>query len=186
LNEQGKDLVMNMHQVFAGTRRMLVGVPIVLAVLTAADAAVAQVASAGLTRSAVTVTVSGTVGGQTGVSGSAMAAQEPVAFHRVLVEIGSTLAKDSDPALPPVLIVDITFLKAHGVGLVTKGKFIAEANVTKQRLFAANDVIAITFPFNLDRSPVHESRSGHATFHLTFDTNGVITGASGSIDSNTF
>jgi hypothetical protein len=181
-----RDLVMKLHQLFAGTRRVLAGVPVALALLTAAAPAPAQVAPANLTRSAVTVAVSGTVEGATAVSGSSMAAQEAVAFNKVSVEIGSMLSKNSDPALPPVLIVDITFLKAQGIGLATKGKFIADAHVTKQRPFAPNDVIAITFPFNLEKAPAHESRSGHATFHLTFDSNGVITGASGSIDSNTF
>ena len=177
---------MNMHELRAGTRAMLAALPMLLAVLTATPSAVAQVAPANPTRNAVTVPVSGTVESTAATSGSQTAAQEPVAFNKVPVEIGSTLSRNSDPALPPVLIIDITFLKAEGVGLVTKSKFIAEAGVTKLKPFAANLVIPITFPFNLDKRPLSEARSGLATFNLTFDTNGVITGASGTIANNPF
>jgi len=177
---------MNIHELRAGTRAMLAAVPILLAVLTATTSAVAQVAPPNPTRSAVTVTISGTVEGTTATSGSQTAAQEPVAFDKVPVEIGSTLSRNSDPALPPVLIIDITFLKAQGVGLVTKSKFIAQAGVTKLKPFANNLVVPITFPFNLDKTPFSDARAGLATFNLTFDTNGVITGASGAIANNPF
>ena len=177
---------MNMHQFFTGTRRVLAVMPMLWVLLTGTTSAVAQVALATPTKSVVTVAVSGTVDGSIAVSGAGMAAQESVAFNKVGVEIGSTLSRNSDPALPPVLIVDITFLKAAGFGAVTKGKYVAEARVTKLRPFVANEVIAITFPFALDKAPLNEARAGLATFTLTFDTNGVITGASGTIGSDTF
>ena len=82
---------MNMHELRAGTRAMLAALPILLAVSTATTSALAQVAPEHPTRSAVTVVVSGTVEGTTAISGSQTAAQEPVAFNKVGVEIGSTL-----------------------------------------------------------------------------------------------
>lgn len=176
---------MNMHQLRAGARAMLAALPMLLAVSTATTSAMAQVAPATPTRSAVSVAISGTVEGTAATSGSQTAAQEPVAFDRAAVEIGSMLSRNSDPALPPVLIVDIT-MKAQGVGVVTKSKFLAEAGVTKLRPFTTSEVIAVTFPFNLDKLPLNSARSGLATFNLTFDTNGVITGAFGSIGSNPF
>jgi hypothetical protein len=181
-----KGSIMNTYELRAGTRAMLAALPLLLAALTATTPAVAQVAPANPTRSAVTLVISGTVGGTAAISGSQTAAQEAVAFDKAGVEIGSTLSRNSDPALPPVLIVDITFLKAAGVGLVTKSKFTAQAGNSKLLPFASSYAIPITFPFNLDKAPFTDARSGLATFHLTFDTNGVITGATGSIDSNTF
>ena len=177
---------MNIHQLRVGTRAMLAALPLVLAVLTVTTSAVAQVAPADPTRSAVIVTISGTVNGTTAASATTTAAQEQVVFNNVPVEIGSTLSRDSDPTLPPVLIVDITFLQDQGIGAASKAKYIAPARVTKLRPLTPNAVIAITFPFTRDQSPSSEARTGLATFNLTFDANGVITGASGSIDSNTF
>jgi hypothetical protein len=193
---------MNMHPFLSGTRRRLAIIPLALILLTGATCAMAQVAPANPIKSTVNILVSGTVPG----------APEAVAFSNAAVQIGSTLSRNSDPALPPVLIVDITFLKAIGTGALTKTQYVAEAQVTKMRPFKANEVIEVTFPFNASMTAaptvttaavttslairttaiatatkaVSEARAGRAVFTLTFDTNGGVTGATGTIGANTF
>lgn len=175
------------HQFLSRARRVLALIPVVVVLLTGTTSALAQVVAPAKIppMSTVTIVVTGTVPGP----------PESVAFNKVGVEISSTLSRDPDPTLPPQLIVDITFLKAAGVGLSTKTKFIADYKVTHVRPVRANDVIDITFPFQADKiitsSAMNtqlftEARAGAATFNLTFDTNGVITGATGSIGANTF
>lgn len=180
---------MNM-QFLRGTRRVLAVIPMVVVLLTGTSSALAQVAStapAPPARSVTTIVITGTVPGP----------PEDVSFSKAAVEIGSTLTRASDPALPPVLIIDITFLKAAGVGATTKTKFTAQAEVIKTRTFATTQVLAITFPFNEDKGVVavtpdvnsavlSAARSGLATFTITVDANGTITGAFGSIGANTF
>jgi hypothetical protein len=193
---------MNMHSFLSGTRRQLAVLPVALLMLTGATSAMAQVAPANPTKSTVNILVSGTVSG----------APEAVTFSNAAVQIGSTLSRNSDPALPPVLIVDITFLKATGTGAFTKAQYVAEAQVTKIRPFKANEVIEVTFPFSASTAAgatlttavagaplairtaamaaatkvLSEARSGRAVFSLTFDTNGAVTGATGTIGANTF
>jgi hypothetical protein len=200
--------VMNMYKFLGGTRRVLAVIPMMVVLLTGTTSAMAQVVAAVPTKSTVIVVLTGTVPGL----------PEDVSFAKAQVQIGSTLARDPDPSLPPVLIVDITFLKAAGVGVTTKSKFIAEAQVTKVRPLAATDVIEITFPFSVapvtktlltaaaitdattattatatkdaavaaSTKSVAEARAGLATFNLTFDANGVITGATGTLGANIF
>jgi hypothetical protein len=193
---------MNMHPFLSATRRRLAVLPLALIMLTGATCAMAQVAPANPIKSTVNILVSGTVPG----------APEAVTFSNAAVQIGSTLARNSDPALPPVLMVDITFLKATGVGALSKAQYVAEAQVTKMRPFKANEVIEVTFPFSASMTAattlttsavatplairttamatatkaVSEARAGRAVFTLTFDTNGGVTGASGTIGANTF
>jgi hypothetical protein len=193
---------MNMHSFLSGTRRRLAVLPMALIMLTGVTSAMAQVAPATPIKSTVNILVSGTVPG----------VPEAVAFTNAAVQIGSTLSRNSDPALPPVLIVDITFLKATGTGALSKAQYVAEAQVTKMRPFTANDVIEVTFPFNASATTaatvtaaaaatplairtaamaaatkvLSEARAGRAVFTLTFDTNGAVTGASGTIGANTF
>jgi hypothetical protein len=182
---------MNIHQFLSGTRKVLAAVPMLVVLLSGTTSAMAQVAllaPATPTKSTNTIVVTGTVPGP----------PEDVAFNKVQVQIGSTLARDPDPTLPPVLIIDITFLKAAGVGVTTKTKYMAEAQVTKVRPQVANDVIEITFPYTQQKATaaaltaaestqfLSASPAGLATFNLTFDTNGVITGATGAIGANKF
>jgi hypothetical protein len=177
---------MNMHSFLSGTRRRLAVLPMALILLTGMTSAMAQVAPAIPVKSTVNILVSGTVPG----------APEAVTFTDAAVQIGSTLSRNSNPALPPVLIVDITFLKATGTGGVTKTQYVAEAQVTKMRPFKANEVIEVTFPFSalmagampmtMATKKVSEARAGRAVFTLTFDTNGGVTGATGMIGTNMF
>jgi hypothetical protein len=194
---------MSMYKFLGGTRRVLAAIPMMVVLLTGTTSAMAQVVAAVPTKSTVTVVLTGTVPGP----------PEDISFTKAQVQIGSTLARDPDPTLPPVLIVDITFLKAAGVGVTTKSKYVAEGQVIKVRPLAATDAIQITFPFALDKAltaaqttslssttstatktatiadstkTVAEARAGLATFNLTFDTNGVITGATGTIGANAF
>jgi hypothetical protein len=193
---------MNMHSFLSGTRRRLAVLPMALIMLTGVTSAMAQVAPATPIKSTVNILVSGTVPG----------APEAVTFSNAAVQIGSTLSRNSDPALPPVLMVDITFLKAIGVGALSRAHYVAEAQVTKMRPFKANEVIEVTFPFSASATAgailttstavsslairtttmaaatkaLSEARAGRAVFTLTFDTNGGVTGASGTIGANTF
>ena len=180
------------------TRKVLTAIPMIVVLLTGTTSAMAQVAAPAVvvapapapatpTRSFVNILVTGTVPGP----------PEDVSFSKVTAEIGSTLSRNADPALPPVLIIDITFIKAPGVGVTTKTKFVAAAEVIKTRPFAANQVLEITFPFDEDKGVVAQTsatstsvlsaaRSGLATFNVTVDANGVITGATGTISANPF
>jgi hypothetical protein len=178
---------MNTHQFLSGTRRRLAVLPMALLVLTGATCAMAQVAPANPTKSTVNILVSGTVPG----------APEAVAFTNAAVQIGSTLSRDSDRDKSPVLIVDISFIKATGIGAITGTQYVAEAQVTKLRPFKANEVIEVTFPFSASTTAgatlttaatkaLSEARAGRAIFTLTFDTNGGVTGASGTLGANTF
>jgi hypothetical protein len=205
-----QESVMNMYKFLGGTRRVLAVIPMMVVLLTGTTSTMAQVVAAVPTKSIVKILVTGTVPGT----------PEAVTFTNAAVQIGSTLARDPDPTLPPVLIVDITFLKASGVGATTKSTYVAEAQVTKVRPLAARDVIEITFPFAvstattlaavsttsslataptvaaptatrdaaiaLSTKTAAEARAGLATLTLTFDTNGVITGATGAIGANIF
>jgi hypothetical protein len=189
-----QELAMN-TQFLGSARRALAAIPMIVLLLTGPTSAMAQTATAAAvapapapatpTRSFVDILVTGTVPGP----------PEDVNFTKVTAEIGSTLSRNSDPALPPVLIIDITFIKAPGVGATTKKKYVAEAEVIKTRPFATTQVLEITFPFTESKAApttadttlaLAQSLSGLATFTITVDANGVITGASGTIGANTF
>lgn len=177
---------MKLHQFLSSTRRVLAVIPVMVVLLAGASSAMAQVAPTFPTKSVVTIVVTGTVPGP----------PEDVAFNKVGIEIGSTLSRDADPAVPPQLIIDMNFLKAAGVGLTTKKKYIADAQVTMVRPLTSTAVLEITFPFVENKTTaltsaestkfLSEAPAGLATFNLTFDTNGVITGASGTIGANKF
>ena len=177
---------MKLHHFLNSTRRVLAVIPVMVVLLAGTSSAMAQVAPTFPTKSVVNIVVTGTVPGP----------PEDVAFNKVGVEIGSTLSRDADPTVPPQLIIDMNFLKAAGVGLSTKTKFIADAQVTMVRPQTSTAVLEITFPFRQDKTTaltaaestqfLSEARTGLVTFNLTFDANGVITGASGTIGANRF
>lgn len=175
---------MHMHRFLTGARRALSAIPLVgVLLLFWNTSAPAQTAVAHPTQSTVVLPVSGTVAGSA-VSTTAASTSENVFFANANVQIDSTLARDADLREKPVVILNITFLKAYGMGETSKTKYLADTRVTKTRALQGTDVIEVTFPFAPDTPQGFlESRSGRATFALTFDSNGVLTGASGTIDT---
>lgn len=171
---------MRMQQFLSSARRALTVLPMMFALLTGATllvtttSATAQVAKSTPTKSIVDFFISGTVAG----------APEDVVFRSVKVEIGSTLIPSGYPGVAPRLIVDIKFLdRPVGTGVTTHGVYFAMFQTSILREFAPNMTLAIPFPFLLNKAPFYEALSGLATYHLTFDRNGVITGAFGAISA---
>jgi hypothetical protein len=183
---------MNTHQLLCGTRRALAIFPLLGVLLLGSNLAVAQTAAVNPPQSTVVLAADGTVAASTTTSAALTASPsvgstESVTFAKAKIQIDSTLARDPDLGNPPVVIVNITFLKVAGVGVTSKTKYTADYRVTKIRPLAGTDVIEVTFPFTPDKPQGHvEARAGRATFNLTYDTNGVITGASGTIGTSTF
>ena len=184
---------MNMPLFLTGTRRVLSVFPLIGVLLVGSTSALAQVVPANPPQSVVTLPIAGTVRSTTApattsaVAAPAAGTTEDVSFARANIQIDSTIARDPNPAVQPQVIVNITFLKAAGVGVTSKTMYTTDYRVTKIRPLVGTDVIAVTFPFTQDKPQGYlEARSGLATFTLTFDTNGVITGASGGISSSTF
>ena len=186
-------------QFLSGIRRVLTAIPVTLILLTGTNFANAQTALLIVpiekVKSTMVIFVNGTVPLGT----------DSVVFSQVRVEVGSTLSRDADPAVAPQLIIDIRFLKAAGTAVTSKVKYesIAEFQIVKQ--FTPTQVLELTLPFTeakVDKAGVLrvastlnpaestqtlvESPAGLVTFNLTFDTNGVVTGASGTIGANKF
>ena len=182
-----------------GIRKVLTAIPVILMLLTGANSAIAQVASSATPidkiKSTMVIFVDGTV--PLGTDG--------VVFNQARVEVGSTLSRDADPTVAPQLIIDIRFLRAAGTAVTSKVKYesIAEFQIVKQ--FTPTRVLELSFPLTeikVDKAGVAraasslnavestqtlvDSPAGLVTFNLTFDTNGVVTGASGTIGANKF
>jgi hypothetical protein len=188
-----KEPNMNMHLFLTGTRRVLSILPLTGVLLVGSTSALAQVvATLPPPQSVVTIPIAGTVNSSTATNVATRApaalatgTAESVSFANANIQIDSTIARDPNPAIPPQVIVNITFLKAAGVGVTSATKYTADYRVTKIRPLVGTDVIAVTFPFSQDKPQGYlEARAGLATFTLTFDANGVITGASGAIGTN--
>ena len=183
----------------SGIRKVLTGISVILMLLTGANSAIAQVASSAAPidkiKSTMVIFVDGTVPLGT----------DSVVFNQARVEVGSTLSRDADPTVAPQLIIDIRFLRAAGAAVTSKVRYesIAEFQIVKQ--FTPTRVLELSFPLTeikVDKAGVPraasslnaaestqtlvDSPAGLVTFNLTFDTNGVVTGASGTIGANKF
>jgi hypothetical protein len=193
---------MYVHQVLSGTRTVLAVIPMLVVLLTGSNLASAQVVPAPVpaaapakapidkVKSTMVIAVDGTV----------PVGNDNVDFKKVSVEIGSTLSQDADPAVAPQLIIDIRFLKAAGTAVISKAKYESIAEFQIVKLFTPTKVLELTFPFTEVKAgkafsaltPAEstqvlvDSPAGLATFNLTFDANGVVTGATGSIGANKF
>jgi hypothetical protein len=184
---------MNMHQFLSRTRKVLVVIPVMAVLLTGTTAAMAQIRLAAVTAPAAKAVKSIK---SIAIGGTVPFGADSVVFTNQSVEIGSTLSPNSDPALPAVLIIDLNFIKVGGIAAASNVKYTSEFQVTKVRPFSSNVVLEITFPFVQTKATaltsaestqfLSEAPTGLATFNLTFDTNGVVTGASGKIGANTF
>ena len=177
---------MKVHQFLGKAHKVLAAIPVMVVLLAGMPSAMAQVATTQIATptSVFNLVITGTVPGP----------PEDVAFNKVSVQLTASLAKDPNPALPPQLIMGMNFIKAAGVG-VSKIKYVADAQVTKIRPVSNNVALQITFPFEQDKilttadtatQVFSAARSGLATFNITVDNNGVITGATGSIGASTF
>ena len=180
---------MKVHQFLSKAHKVLAAIPVMVVLLAGMPSAMAQLAP-GATQIATPTSVFNLV-----ITGTVPGPPEDVAFNKVSVQLTASLAKDPNPALPPQLIMGMNFVKAAGVGMTSKIKYIADAQVTKIRPVSNNVALQITFPFEEDKllttadtatQVFSAARAGLATFNITVDNNGVITGATGSIGANTF
>lgn len=193
---------MKLNSLIGGTRSALAAIPMALALLAGTTAAMAQVATTA-TPTAVfpkqtmaPVSVSGTVPFGTG----------SIVFSNQAVQIYSTLSRDPDPTVPPQLIVEIAFLNVTGQASNSKLKYVTNAVITKVRPMVGTQTIELTVPFTeakLDKAGAISAPTtltaaettrtmttgtavGSATFILSVDTNGMLTGATGSIGASPF
>lgn len=192
-------------QLLSRARKALIAIPVTLILLMVTTLTSAQVSAP--------IAVAPTVGPidkaksvmVIAIDGAVPLGTDSVVFNRVPVEVGSTLSRDADPTVPPQLIIDIRFLKAAGTAVTSKVKYesIAEFQIVKQ--FTPTRVLELPFPFTeikVDKTGLPmaastlsaaestqtlvQSPAGLVTFNLTFDTNGIVTGASGMIGANRF
>ena len=193
---------MKLNNLIGGTRSALAAIPMALALLAGTTAAMAQVATTATPtavfpkKTMVPVSVSGTVPFGT----------DSIVFSKQAVEINSTLSQDADLTVPPQLIVEIAFLKVTGQAVNSKLKYVTDTVITKVRPVVGTQTIELTVPFTemkFDKfgkaiapatlTAAEETRLltsgtavGSATFILSVDTNGTLTGATGSIDASLF
>jgi hypothetical protein len=192
---------MYMHQFLSSTRTVLAVIPMLVILLTGSNLASAQVAQAPAPAPAAAAPIDKTKSTMViAIDGTVPVGTDNVVFNKVSVEIGSTLSRDADPAVAPQLIIDIRFLKAAGTAVNSKAKYESIAEFQIVKLFTPTKVLELTFPFTEVKAgkafsaltPAEstqvlvDSPAGLATFNLTFDANGVITGATGSIGANKF
>ena len=192
---------MKLINLIGGTRSALAAIPMALALLAGTTAAMAQVATTAPPavfpkQTMAPVSVSGTVPFGT----------DSIVFSNQAVEIYSTLSRDPDPTVPPQLIVEIAFLKVTGQAVNSKLKYVTDTVITKVRPVVGTQTIELTVPFTemkFDKfgkaiapatlTAPEETRLltsgtavGSATFVLSVDANGMLTGATGSIGASLF
>lgn len=179
---------MKSKQFLTSTRQALAAVPMALALLggtallmtgtpAAAQKAAAKKPPTATVTSFVEILVSGTVAGEPGFS-------EDVAFPKVKVQIGSTLILDEFDPTNRRVALDISMIKAAGVGLQTRKKYIANyTDHFNQVLESPMQPDTAPFLFGLDQKGASADLSGMLSLSLNFDHNGVITGARGTIEA---
>lgn len=98
-------------------------------------------------------------------------------------EVVVTATVVTDPALPTGVAVYIDGRGVKGIGTKTGTVYLNECEANLTRLFAAKDVISLTFAFFEDAKGSYlRSKTGLATITLTYDTVTMkLTGASGSV-----
>ena len=81
------------------------------------------------------------------------------------------------------VVVSIDLRQLSGRGLSTGASYVSSGHANLTRVFAASDLIQLTFPFVRDGAgPVSPSRTGVATFVLAYDvTTGALTAAAATI-----
>ena len=176
---------MNPTRILRSTRRALTAVPMALALLagtallttgtpaTAAEKIDPNKPSVPPATSIVNIYVAGTVVGE----------PEDVVFPKVQVAIGSTLIPVQAPGEIKRLALDVTVIKAAGAGLESKKKYVATFYDHLLEVYEPALVVDRTFAFGLDEKGLYPDLAGRLLLNLTFDDDGVITGATGTIDA---
>lgn len=192
---------MKLNQFLRRTARVLAAIPLAMALIGASSYAVAQTTvpatttTADPTRTALTIRISGTLPLGT----------DSVVFDKQAVEVASFLSRDADPTVPPQLIIDISFLKFTGQALISKLKYISDNQIQLLKPLAATQSLEVMFSApeaKLDKAGkvraastltaaestqvLSEAPAFKAIFNLTFDANGALTGATGTIGANTY
>ena len=141
---------------------------------TADPAGVSESAALTSTTSTATFKVAGTaLATKTGLG-------EAVTFSGSIVVTATVV---TDPALPTGVAVYIDGRGVMGIGNNTGTVYLNECEANLTRLFAAKDVIGLTFTFFEDKPGSYlKAKTGLATITLTYDTVTMkLTGASGSV-----
>ena len=179
------------------TRTALAAIPVLVALLAGASA-IAQTTSTTLLDPPKTVK-------EIRISGTPPMGDDSVFFDKQAVLVESTLSKDADPAVPPQLILDFKFLKFTGQAVKSKLKYISDNEIHLLKLLAPRHQLEVTFsapeakvekngtlkdPTALTAAEstqvLTQAPSFKVVFDLTFDPNGVLTGAAGMVAENTY
>jgi hypothetical protein len=119
------------------------------------------------------------------VSGTVTGASESVAFSGQ-ARVQSKLAPDPDFNRPS-LVLSIDLSGVDGVGSASTAKYVISGPEIVERSLAASHQIDITFPFVKSTMGMFATRSGVASFALSFDVNtGAVTNAKGNVSTPAF
>ena len=99
-------------------------------------------------------------------------------------QLNARVVTDPDFGNPPRVVLSINLSDVTGVGQRTKTTYVTSDEQTLTRPLAATDTVQMTFPFYPSDGSAISSRTGMASFNLTFDENSLtLTGVTGAIGS---
>lgn len=120
------------------------------------------------------------------IGGTVDGSPESVNFSG-LAHVRSTVVRDPDFGSPPAVILAIDFLNVSGVGLSTGRRYVSGADDYMIRVLRPSDAIDVTFAFfPRGAGGFLSARSALASFTLTFDNAGKLTGGTGTISTPDF
>ena len=91
---------------------------------------------------------------------------------------------DPDFGNPPKMVLSINLSDVTNIGQRTKTTYVTSDEQTLTRPLAATDTVQMTFPFYPSDGSAISSRTGMASFNLSFDENSLtLTGVTGAIGS---
>jgi cytoskeletal protein RodZ len=99
-------------------------------------------------------------------------------------KLNANVVTDPDFGNPPIVVLSIDLGSIAGVGSSTGKKYVASGQETLNRRLTAADTVQLTFPFTPSDGSLMASRTGMASFKLSFDVNTLkLTGATAEIVS---
>jgi len=117
------------------------------------------------------------------IKGIVSGSPESVSFSGQ-AELNARVVTDPDFGNPPRVVLSINLSDVTGVGQRTKTTYVTSDEQTLTRPLAATDTVQMTFPFYPSDGSAISSRTGMASFNLSFDENSLtLTGVTGAIGS---